>query len=169
MNALLQISLWAWPHCFTAVGNMLEMSISRPLGMRLKNESVHFCHRVFACNQPDWSRRQSSRPAMFFPACLCSREKKKEAEISRDALAGTFAIPLSRRAAKKILVRVLCLTSSFTCPGIDSWGLYPSLLMFFVILPWAKGVCPSCLSYGLCPKDRLGFFVNSVQFLYLLL
>lgn len=81
------------------------------------------CSRVFSWNQPDWRSKQSSRPAACFPACLCSREKQKEAKISRDALAGTFAIPLSRRAAEKILVRVLCLTISFTCPGIDRWGL----------------------------------------------
>lgn len=34
---------------------------------------------------------------------------------------------------------------------------------------WAKGVCPSCLSYGLCPRDRLGFSVSLVQYLHLLL
>lgn len=88
------------------------------------------CYRVFAWNQPDWSSKQSSRPAVCFPACLCSREKQKEAKISRDALPGTFAIPLSRRAAEKILVRVLCLTSSFTCPGIDSRGLSTSASVF---------------------------------------
>lgn len=90
------------------------------------------CCRVFAWNQPDWSSKRRPRTAVSFPASLCSSEKQKEAEISRDALAGTFAIPLSSRAAQKILVRVWCLTSSFTCSGIDTWGLSIHLCFCFL-------------------------------------
>lgn len=46
-------------------------------------------------------------------------------------------------------------------------SLYPPSV--FSNTSWAKGVCPSCLSYGLCPKDRLGFFVSLVQYLHFLL
>lgn len=123
------------------------------------------CYRVFACNQPDWSRRQSSRPAMFFPACLCSREKKKEAEISRDALAGTFAIPLSRRAAKKILVRVLCLTSSFTCPGNWQLGSLSISASVFCNTSVGKKVCPPPIFLtGCVPRTGWVFLLTQSNF-----
>lgn len=75
---------------------------------------------------------------MRCPAGLCSGEKQKEAKISRGALAGAFAIPLSRRAAEKILVRVLCY--KLLCLPWCWWlsSLYPPLLLFFLIRPWAK-------------------------------
>lgn len=122
------------------------------------------CYRVFACNQPDWSRRQSSRPAMLFPACLCS-EKKKEAEISRGALAGTFAIPLSRRAAKKILVRVLRLTSSFTCPG--NWQLRSLSISASVFCNTSVGkkVCPPpVFLMGCVPRTGWVFLLTQSNF-----
>lgn len=125
------------------------------------------CYRVLAWNQPVWSSKQSCRPAVCFPACLCSREQEKEAEISRDALEGTFAIPWSRRAAEKILV-------SFTSYKLLhlSWywqldSLCPPLFLFFCNISMSKG-CVLLLSLWAVSQGQVGFFVSSVQYLHLL-
>lgn len=107
-----------------------EMSIACPPRVRLKNSSLS--SRVFAWNQPYWSSKPRSSLRACFPAYLCSREKQKEAEISREALEGTFAIALSRRAAEETQVRFLCLRSSFICPSIDSWS-FSNCLSFSVL------------------------------------
>ena len=161
MNALLQISLWAWPHCFTAVGNILEMSILRPLRVRLKNKSVH---------------------CLLQGLCLKPARRKQQAKLQTCRVLPSLPPQKGKAERGWNLERCTCrnICHSFVQEGCGedtgesfmsykllhlSWywqlgSLYPPLLLFFVILPWAKGVCPSCLSYGLCPKDRLGFFCS---------
>lgn len=97
------------------------------------------CCRVFAWNRSDRSSKQSSRPAACCPAGLCSGEKQKEAKISRGALAGAFAIPLSRRAAEKILVSFVLQAPSLALVLTATVSLSTSAAgFFFLILPWAK-------------------------------
>lgn len=125
------------------------------------------CYRVFAWNQPDWSSKQGPGPAACFPACLCSREKQKEAEISRDTLAETFAISMSSKAAEKLLVRegvYVLQASSLVLILIVGISLltYGSL---FGNTSMGKGVCaPPDFFMGYIPRSGWLFcFLNPIS------
>lgn len=145
------MSFWAWPNCFTAVGNILEMSISRPLRVRLKNECVH---------------------SLLQGLCLKPARLKQQAKPQNSSVLPSFPLQQGKAERGWNLKRCACrnICHSFVQEGcVEDTGeslmsykllhlfwhwhlgsLYPPTV--FCNTSWAKGVCPPVFLMGCVPR-----------------